>query len=187
MESQINNLDEQEFAKASEVSVNGVDVRGYVFVIPVDAPVPSEVASARIETGSLYKRLMPLADEAESETFSFVPLSGAELLALERAWRGLQTVKKVGVLTDLPGARYDVLFTQATRQIGLPKFEWTQVADGLSAKLVSQQRLKDTKPWTGLDASTGAPRAPKAPGHNRSVGASIPEPAADDEDEELDE
>lgn len=174
-----------EFEEVSKVKVGGVDLRGHVFVIPLDAPVPSELSSAPMPKGSLYDRLGPLAKATEAE-FSFVPLSGAELLSLERAWRQLQTVAHVSVLFELPGARYDILFTQATRQIGLTRVEWTQVSDSLTSRLVETQRLKDTKPWASGAPISGEDDSPSLPRSNRSAGPTLATPP-DDEVEDDDQ
>lgn len=181
----MNNLTE---TTANEVNVAGIDIRGYVFVVPLDAPLPSEVAAVIPPTGGLLARLAPLAGE-ENELFSFVALSGAELLAIERAFRLMQTVKRVAVLTDLPGARYDVLFTQAARQIGLPKIEWPQISESLASRVVEMQRLKDTKPWSGnpdLAPGHGADRPDdtRPPKHGRTIGAAVIEVPEDFEEDD---
>jgi hypothetical protein len=67
---------------------------------------------------------------------------------LERAWRSLQRAKKVAVLQGLPGARYDVLFTQASRLIGLRIVDWPAVAEAIANRVRTVQRTKDTNPWT---------------------------------------
>lgn len=126
--------------------IQDFDIRNVVFVVPVDAPLPSEISDVDMPTGSLYKRLAALDAEPEGE-FAFVPLSGAELLSLERAWRALQTVKRIFVLSDIPAARYDVLFTQATRQIGIPSVDWPAVAETMAERVRIVQRKKDKEPW----------------------------------------
>lgn len=164
-----------------EVDVAGHDMRGYTLIVPLDAPIPSEVASAPMPTGSLYARLAPLAVSPEGSEFAFAPLSGSELLALERAWRLVATVPKIAVLMDLPGARYDVLFTQAARQIGIMRIDWSQVADGLAARLVNKQRLKDTQPWA-LQQSIAPVEEDRLPRSMKAV-VRVPEPTSEADDE----
>lgn len=172
-----------------ELVVGSFDVRGAIFVVPIDAPLPSELSGVDVPSGSLYVRLHAL-DSPEEGTFSFVPLSGAELLSLDRVWRLLQTAKRVFVLTGLPGARYDVLFSQATRQIGLQSVDWPAVSEAIASKLVSNQRLRDKTPWAEPTSPslTGDPAlSPKARRTPRS--SSVDHPAlpvplgSDDEDQ----
>lgn len=143
-----------------DVTARGIDVRGTVFIIPLDAPLPNELAELEVPTGSLYKRLSAL-DEETTEEFHFVPVSGGELLALERAWSSLCASRKVAVLAELPGARYDVLFTQARRQIGLRTVDWPVVAEALSNRVRLTQRTADKQPWDlqpgALDLTTKVP------------------------------
>jgi len=142
--------DESDLSDPDVLAVHEFDVRGAVFIIPTDAPVPSELNDAPISKGSLYQRLEPITHDPESE-FVLVPLSGAEMLALDRAWRVLQDARKVYALFDLPGAKYDVTFTQAVRQIGLHKVEWAMVATAMANRVRIVQRTKDTQPWVLAD------------------------------------
>jgi hypothetical protein len=163
-------------ADPDSLRVHDVDVRGTVFIIPVDVSVPSELSDVNLPSGTLYDRLAPLNVE-QTDDFAFTPLSGAELLSLERAWRSLQRAKKVAVLQGLPGARYDVLFTQASRLIGLRIVDWPAVAEAIANRVRTVQRTKDTNPWTLkeklVDQAEAAgpqqralkpPRSPKMPG-----------------------
>lgn len=134
-------------------SPDDISSGGAVFVIPMDAPVPAELGPDAVPSGSLYARLVALASP-DTGSFSFAPVSGAELLHLERAWRLLQTAHRVFALFDLPGARYDVMFTQAVRQIGLRKVDWPAVAESIAAKATIAQRTKDAKPWAAGDDLT---------------------------------
>jgi len=129
-----------------EVRVKEFDVRHCVFVIPLDAPVPSELADIEMPKGSLYQRLVAI-DSEQPEEFSFIPVSGSELLALDRVWRVLQRAKKVFALFDLPGAKYDILFAQAVRQMGIQRIDWSNVAEALAARSITMQRTRDKAPW----------------------------------------
>lgn len=166
------------------LTVGAFDVKGAVFIIPIDAPIPSEISSGVMPTGSLYQRLAPL-DVELSESFTFVPVSGAELLALERCWRMLQSARRIFVLNDLPAARYDVLFSQAVRQIGLPKVDWTHVSEAISAKVITDQRSRDKTPWAApmADGVELPPRARKGPHSSTGRQEPLPVPGADDEDQ----
>lgn len=143
-------------ADPEALRIRDFDVRNSVFVIPLDAPVPSELAEGTIPAGTLYKRLAAL-DQKEIPEFAFVPISGTELLALDRVWRVMQEAKKVYALFDLPGARYDTLFTQAVRQIGLVRVEWPAVADALASRVRTVQRTKDVEPWRMANPKSRAP------------------------------
>lgn len=68
-------------------------------------------------------------------------------MALERPWRALQSRENVYVLTELPGARYDVLFDQARRAIGLRSLDWPSVAVAMSSYQRATQRTADKQPW----------------------------------------
>jgi len=128
--------------------VAAFDVKGATFIIPSDAPIPSELSEVVMPTGSLYRRLAPLErEEGGEDDFAFVPLSGAELLSLERAWGSLQKVQRVFILTGLPAARYDLLFEASARRIGIPSVDWPAVSEALAARVRLKQRVKDTEPW----------------------------------------
>lgn len=153
-------LDPAALADPSSFSIDDIAQRGGVFVIPVDAPIPSELSDAIMPKGGLYDRLAALAS-IDYDGFRFVPVSGAELLHIERAWRLLQVAKRVYALFDLPGARYDVMFTQAVRQIGIRKLEWPSVSESIAAKVIANQRTKDAAPWNlGADLTIPARRLP---------------------------
>jgi len=125
--------------------VNEHDVDKSVFIIPTDVPIPGELSGATMSKGSLYERLAPL--DKEPESFVFVPLSGAELTALDRVWHTLVKPKRVYALLGLPGGRYDVLFTQSTRQIGIQTLDWLSVAQSLTERARHVQRTMDTRSW----------------------------------------
>jgi hypothetical protein len=144
-----------------ELRIKDFDVRGAVFVIPLDAPIPSELTGIELPTGSLYQRLAALDAEQLAE-FAFVPLAGSEMLALDRVWRTLQRAKRVYALFDLPGARYDVLFTQAARQIGLQRVDWPAVAEALASRTRTVQRVRDTEPYKLPVAPSRTSKLPRA-------------------------
>jgi hypothetical protein len=160
------------------------DVRNAVFVIPSDSPVPSELSSAEMPSGSLYRRLAAL-DQPEISEFAFVPVSGSELLSLDRAWRALQSAPRVYALFDLPGARYDVLFTQAARQIGIPRVEWPAVAEALASRVRTVQRTKDKEPWNMKQDFVDDPvavRKNRVPKSSTGRSDELPIPEGADED-----
>lgn len=171
-------------ARRDELIVGSFDVRGAVFLVPVDAPLPSELTGVTVPSGTLYQRLAAL-DTPDGDSFSFVPLAGAELLSLDRAWRLLQTAKRVFVLTGLPAARYDVLFSQATRQIGLQSVDWPAVSEAIASKLVSDQRTKDATPWADPTAPSLATKPRRVPKSSSVDYPTLPVPQGnDDEDQE---
>jgi hypothetical protein len=119
----------------------------HFFIIPLSAPIPTDLESVPLEQGTFLHRLSALDAELPDSVAHLVPLSGDELLALVQAWRSLVNAKKVAVLTELPGATYDILFTQATRQIGLKHIDWPTIETALLDSVISAQRTKDTQPW----------------------------------------
>lgn len=143
--SEMNN-DGLDALRPESVDVSGVDIRGTVFIIPLDAPVPNELQDIAVPKGGLYERLSPLVTELEGE-FAFCALAGNELYALDRVWRMLVTAKKVAILTDLPGARYDIIFTQAMKQIGIRSMDWPVVAESIASRSREVQRTTDKSPW----------------------------------------
>lgn len=131
------------------LTVADADLAKAVFIIPLDAPLPNELADSVVPSGTLLTRLRAL-DVVGAEAgsgFDFVPLAGTELMALERPWRALQARESVYVLTELPGARYDVLFDQARRAIGLRSLDWPSVAVAMSSYQRATQRTSDKQPW----------------------------------------
>lgn len=168
----------------STLIVGSFNVAGAVFLIPVDAPIPSEIAETELPTGSLYKRLAAI-DSDESTSFKFVPVSGSELLALERVWRTLCVAKRVYVMMDLPAARYDVLFTQAVRQIGLEKIDWSRVSEAIAAKVISDQRTKDTTPWVNpmVEGVSIPIKKGRSPVSSTGRQFNLPTPESSDEDQ----
>jgi hypothetical protein len=131
----------------------GKDIRGATLIIPLDAPMPSELKDIPLPTGPLVLRLAPLAVERH-EPFGLVALSGTELLALDRVFRYMQVSKQVYVLLDIPGAVYDPYFTQATRVLGLRAVNWDEVSGSMAAAVRTQQRVGDKTPWIPVGAKT---------------------------------
>lgn len=138
--------DPDEMASPATFSVSDVAKGGVVFVVPIDAPIPSELADEAMPTGNLYQRLSAVGSDWTTG-FGFCPIAGAELMHLDRAWRLLQVAKRVYVLMDIPGARYDIMFTQAARTIGLAKMDWPAIAEAIASNSIAAQRTKDAKPW----------------------------------------
>lgn len=161
-----NELDPTELNMPS-LTIGDVDLAQAVFIIPIDAPLPNEIADVEVPSGSLLTRLAAL-DKPGAQSghgFDFVPLAGTELLSLERPWRALQNREHVYVLTELPGARYDVLFDQARRTIGLRSLDWPSVAAAMASHQLVTQRTTDKTPWAtsrpgrGPRAATGSKAA----------------------------
>ena len=174
----LDDLTPDEIAHPSTFSVEDVAAKGAVFIIPVDAPLPSELGETGVPSGTLYARLAPLCSK-DPEMFAFVPVSGAELLQLERPWRLLQVARRVFALFELPGARYDVMFTQAAKQIGLRRVDWPSVAEALASQATEQQRVKDSHPWdVQQDLSVPGRRLPKV----ARVSEELPEPPPSNDD-----
>lgn len=170
-------------ADPEALRVNDFDVRNAVFVIPIDAPVPSELAEVDVPMGSLYTRLSAL-DTEKRDDFAFVPLSGTELLSLDRAWRALQRAPRVFALFDLPGAKYDILFTQAVRQIGVARIEWPSVAEAMASRVRTVQRAKDSEPWSVRSNKVDQPDAAAKPRFPRSGGSAVLPIPEGEEDED---
>lgn len=164
------------------LTVSDSELSQAAFVIPIDAPLPNELSDLVVPTGSLMKRIAALesvVDEAGAEDkFRFIPISGAEFLALERAWRSLQTRKHVYVLTELPGARYDVLFDQARRVVGIRALDWPAVSAALEGHHRLIQRTTDASPWKL--AAPGA-KARQLPRSNDGPVETLPVPTPDEE------
>jgi hypothetical protein len=152
------------------------DVRGTVFLIPLDAPLPLELADFAPEHGPLLQRLQPLSQKELTTDVALIPISGAELLAIARAWSLLREAKKVAVLADLPGARDDILFTQARRQIGLHALDWPSLADAFASRHTEQQRTKDKQPWT--DPKLGRRKGPNL----ERMNSALPVPGEEEDD-----
>lgn len=151
----INSVDELDpRAQTPTLSVSDSDLASAAFVIPIDAPLPNELGDASLPTGTFLERLKYLGDVVVEKGFAFIPISGNEFLALERAWRALQTRKNVYVLTELPGTRYDVLFDQARRGVGLRNLDWPSVAAAMAAFSIEQQRTRDKTPFNVIEGVT---------------------------------
>jgi hypothetical protein len=131
----------------SSLRLGGDAIDRAVFIIPLDAPIPGELDGAAVMEGTLLTRLQALNPSTEPKGVVFLPLAGAEMLALASAWTVLVEHPRVMVLNDLPGAQYGVLFTQATRQIGIKKVEWTTLSDALAEQVRTNQRVTDKTPW----------------------------------------
>lgn len=162
-----------------DLSVESVDVRNAVFIVPIDAPIPREL-DEMVSKGDLYARLGPVASDGDG--MSVVPLSGPELLGLSNVWRALAKAPRVYVLTGLPGARYDVTFSGAARQIGLRQLDWSDAAETMARRKAREQSTADAKPWTASQQQSRAaprvvnPRAPLPASHT-----SLPEPSDEGE------
>lgn len=134
-----------------------MDLTGAVFVIPLDAPIPGTVGT-EVPSGDLYARLFAISTDDPESPPKFVPVSGFELSALAHsAWRVLCAAKRPFVLTQLPGAKYDVAFTQGARAIGLRDVAWPDIEANVAREVVEHQRTMDTKPWATERPKAGFP------------------------------
>jgi len=144
---EITNDDSRNKIEPQSIVTDGFDIRKSVFIIPVDAPLPNELADAPVSSGSLYQRIAPLTEEEITTDFALVPLAGNELLALDRAWTTLVNAPRIYVLLEIPGAKYDILFTQARRQLGLRSLDWPTVSESIAERVRTVQRTTDKTPW----------------------------------------
>jgi hypothetical protein len=162
------------------------DYVGTVFLVPFDTPIPNELATLPIADGSLLQRLQMIGKH-DVESFEVLPLRGDEMLQLARIWSLLADHKKIYVLRGLPGTRYDVLFDQGARAIGLPDLQWPNLASALARSVIERQRNADSKPWKGgaslateseiesITTKHANARKPAGPG---SFAAPLPKPLA---------
>jgi hypothetical protein len=184
-EDEFEQTDVETFEQVDTLSVNDSNALGTLFLIPLDAPIPLELADIPMPTGPLLTRLQPLAVEKPEGDVSLLPISGPELLALSRAWNLLRVAKKIAVLSDLPGAREDIIFAQARRQIGLKTVEWPALSESFAKRKVERQRTGDKQPWLVKDDPDHMDKQPlrEARGSNlKSVASQLPKPEASDED-----
>lgn len=134
----------------SSVTVADANIVGTVFVIPIEAALPTELKELSVPTGTLYQRLHALDGIGDSD-FGIVAISAQEFVDIAPAWRTLSTVKKAAVLLDLPGARYPTLFTLGYKQAGLQTYSWPMVADAVANRVRTRQRVTDKMPQLQLD------------------------------------
>lgn len=134
------------------------EIKGTVFIIPFDAPVPNLIEDLVVTSPSLLGRLQTLT--TEPELFALLPLSGQEMFDIAASFSALAVVKKYSLLEDLPGARYDALLVQGIRRAGIRSTQWPFIADLIESSRRIDQRLKDAKPW--LDPRAGSQKVPPA-------------------------
>jgi hypothetical protein len=145
---EITMLNEETADTIMPLEIADPDFKGTVFIIPLGAPIPQGIdVSPEMVSGTLLHRLQPLGQDPEGD-YAVVALSGGELLDLERAWPAITEAKKVAVLGDIPGATYDILFSQAKRAIGVRTVDWPSVEQQMSEMKTIAQRTKDAEPWT---------------------------------------
>lgn len=121
------------------------EIKGTVFIIPFDAPVPQLIEDLVTTGSSLLSRLQVLTKDPEQ--FVLLPISGQEMFDIASAFSALAVVKKYSLLEDLPGARYDALLMQGIRRAGVRSTQWPFVSDLIESSRRIDQRLKDAKPW----------------------------------------
>lgn len=151
----------------ADLSIAGADIDGAVLVVPSDAPLPNEIKDDAA-SGNLYTRLGPLAGAASA---SVVPLSGPELLGLVGVWRSIASAKKVYYVSGLPGARYDVTFLGAVRQIGLRQLDWADISEHLARIQAHAQSTGDSQPWTRETTASTTPAKRRFP--HRSAATTV--------------
>lgn len=140
------------------VVIDDVDVSKAVFVVPSDAPLPA-LLEGSATSGSLYERLAPLTIDGRR---GIARLSGTELYALLPIWRALVAAKRVYVVHELPGARYDIPFTAASRQLGLRVVEWPQIEEAVGRQAALTQSTRDSKAWMVKEEDPAEVEAVKA-------------------------
>jgi hypothetical protein len=122
-----------------------------VFIIPLSSPLPTELEDSLRHEGTLLARLQPLASKETQNDIELVAISGAELSNLARSWHLLVEAKKCFALMELPGARYDVLFKLAIKQIGLRTYDWPSLEAEFVSRSKETQRTKDAEPWNSKE------------------------------------
>lgn len=121
------------------------EIKGTVFIIPFDAPVPQLIEDLVTTGSSLLARLQVLVEAPDQ--FVLLPISGQEMFDIASAFSALTVIKKYSLLEDLPGARYDALLMQGIRRAGIRSTQWPFVSDLIESSRRIDQRLKDAKPW----------------------------------------
>jgi hypothetical protein len=140
-----------EFDNHLDVEVG--NVKGTVFLLPLDAPIPLELEDYAPATGPLLERLLPLAQKEPTDDIALVAVSGQELSDLGRSWSAIRVARKVHVLTELPGARDDIMFDMARKQLGITPVPWPSLAEAFSVRKIEKQRTGDSQPWRGRDVA----------------------------------
>jgi hypothetical protein len=163
------------------LTTNSGDFYKTVFIIPLTAPLPLELEPFTPPSGSLLQRLAPLGDAEPSGDIALVAISGSELLTLDRAWAHLQEAKKVAVLTELPGANYDVIFDQARRSIGLRLIDWPSIMEAFAERQTQQQRVGDTQAWRADEIAEVQKKAKPRGDNLRDADRVLADPDADEE------
>lgn len=164
MSDQVNNDNDQSLQDpllADDLEVRGFNIKSAVFLIPLGTPIPPDVSQDLVVTGTLYERIFPLVGKTINQDFLFVPISGGELAMMDRLWRTMMVYPRVFSLTLLPSVKYDVLYTQAARQIGIPDVDWPAVVDSIAKKVRTDQQLTDKKPWLAGQVESISPRTSK--------------------------
>lgn len=137
----MNSLSSQEvLSEISAVDVGSINMVGSTFVIPIEAALPAELEQLEFSTGTLYERLAALNALPAEQDFGIVIISGQELVDIAQSWTALTEVKKVYVLLDLPGVRYNTLFILGYKQAGIATISWTSVSAGLSERVRTRQQ-----------------------------------------------
>lgn len=144
-------------AEVSAVDVGDKNIVGTTFVLPIEAALPAELEQIGYPSGTLYERLSALNALPADQDFGIVLISGQELVDIAPSWTAITNVKKVAVLLDLPGVRYNALFTLGYKQAGIATASWPSVAEGLANRVRTRQRVVDSQPFMkdAIDKATG--------------------------------
>lgn len=120
-----------------------------VLIVPLNAPLP-ELLASHVATGNVLERLCSLIDVGEKGPY-VLPFSGEELTALERSWPLVRASVPRGVilavLLGIPAARYDILFTQATRFMGVKTLDYVELESEIAQLRAARQSVGDKEPW----------------------------------------
>lgn len=119
---------------------------GTAFIVPLGSPLPAPMMDFTISTGSLLQRILPLADDSEDAPTVVIPIDGADLFTLERAWHNLVTRRRVVALLGLPGALYDVTFDHAIRGLGIHTADWPSLEQWFSDSSRRAQQTAALRP-----------------------------------------
>lgn len=152
---------------------------GTAFIVPLGAPLPAPMMEFRLSTGSLLQRILPLADEGPDVDTVIIPIDGADLFTLERAWHNLVVRKKVVALLGIPGAMYDVTFDHAVRGLGIHTADWPSLEQWFSDSARRAQQTSALRPDKTESLGFGEPAtySPTAKRPSLRVGAAPSEPA----------
>lgn len=126
------------------------DSLGTVFIVPIDSPIPNALEGLAPASKTLLGRLAPL--DSDPASYGVCMLAGVELFELAPVLSKLRSAKKVALLVDLPGARYDALMMSGAQRAGLQQVPWPMLAEAVEQRRRLEQRMADSP---ALAAQTG--------------------------------